>query len=281
MKVERTIKCTETEFKLAQLRKDDPEDPDNLKVLESDRKVIPKGSPEWSDYFDRRNLARDQALHDVVRDLIPPADMFHRFNVYFDKHYEQIQDAVRDLYHEKPDFDVSIFPYKVVRDTINEKGEKVTAEDQVKNFRYEHERDINFGINDVNFGAWTMIAPYKQNRDRVDYFGQNMAVFEEMFKMNAAGKVLAKEMMDKSGARKRRTHQAVHGKNDPEFEKNYGAIGSQGLSQLGVNKVKEEDECPDDAIEVGVFRFSQGGRKVEVDKFYTKAEAPDFMLQKM
>jgi hypothetical protein len=280
MTVERTIKCTETEYKLAQLKKDNPDDPNNLKVLESDNRVIPKGSPEWSDYFDRKNIARDQALHDVVRDLIPPADMFYRFNVYFEKHYEQLQEAVRDLYHEKPDFDASIMPYKIVRDTVNDKGEKVTAEENVKNFRHEHERDINFSINDVNFGNWSIIAPYKENRDRVNYFGQNMAVFEEMFKMKAAEKVLAKDMMDKSVARKRRTHQSVHGKNDPEFEKNYGSIGSQSLKQMGVDKVKEFDECPDDAIEVGVFRFSQGGRKIEVDKLYTQAEAPEFMLQK-
>ena len=282
MKVERTIKCTELEAKILDYKADNPEDSNNLHLLETDRKVIPMGSPDWNDYFDRKNKARDVALNDVVRDLIPPADMFYRFNVYLDKHYEQLQDAVRDLYHEKPDFDASVFPYKFVKETKNSKGEKVSIEDQVKRFRHEHARDIFFGINEVQFGAWSMIAPYKQNRDRIEYYGQNMAIFEEMFKMKASEKALAKDMMEKSVSRRRKTVQAQHGKNSPDFEKNYGSMGGQSLDTLGVDKLKQEedDECPDDAITVGVFRFSQGGKKLDVDKLYTKCEAPDFMADK-
>ena len=285
MKVERTIKCTEVEFKLAQLKLDNPDDKDNLLVLEKERRVIPMGSPDWNDYFDRKNTARDQALHETVRDLIPPADMFYRFNVYLDKHYEQIQDAVRDLYHEKPDFDASIHPYRHVQPVKNEKGEIISIEDQVKSFRHKHARDIHFGINEVKFGACTLIAPYKQNRDRVEYYGQNMAIFEEMFKMKASEKALAQDMMNKTVARKRRTVQSVHGKNDPEFEKNYGSIGGQSLDKFGVDKMKnaagdDNDSDVEDAIKVGVFRFSQGGKKMDVESFYTQAEAPEFMLHK-
>ena len=64
--------------------------------------------------------------------------------------------------------------------------------------------------------------------------------------------------------------------------KSYGSMGGQSLDTLGVDKLKQEedDECPDDAITVGVFRFSQGGKKLDVDKLYTKCEAPDFMADK-
>lgn len=286
MKVKRTIKCTETEFKLAQLKHDDPEDPDNIKVLRMDKKVIPMGDPDYNDYFDRRNQARDQSLHDNVRDLIPPADFFYRFNVYLDKHYEQLLEATRDLYHEKPDFDMSILPYKHFVDGKEdpETREKLSIDEQVKRFRHAHARDINFGINEVRFGKWTMIAPYKQNRDRVEYFGANMAIFEEMFKMKAAERNLAKDMMDKGVERKRKELEKTHGKRDPEFEKNYGVIGSENLSKYGVDKIseEEEDQLLDelDAIKVGIFRISQGGRKLDVDKLYTKSEAPEFMLNK-
>lgn len=282
-KVERTIKCSEVEFKLAQSKELNNEkfEEKDLRLFENEHKVIPMGSPDWSDYFDRKNTARDQSLSEVVRDLIPPADMFYRFNVYLDKHYEQIQDAVRDLYHEKPDFDASIYPYKVVKPFKNEKGEVISAEDQVKSFRHKHARDIHFGINEVKMGFPTIIAPYKQNRDRIEYYGQHMAIFEEMFKMKSSEKALAKDMMDKSVARKRRTVQSVHGKNDPDFEKNYGSIGGQSLDKFGVDKLKEEDgndSDVEDAIKVGVIRFSQGGRKMNVDSFYTQSEAPEFML---
>lgn len=283
MKVKRQIKCTETEFKLAQLKRDNPDDPDNLKVLRNDKKVIPMDDPDYSDYFDRRNQARDQTLHDTVRDLIPPGDFFYRFNVYVDKHYEQLLDATRDIYHEKPDFDASIYPYKYVTPKEDpETHEMLSIAEQVKRFRHEHARDIHFGINDVNMGNWTMIAPYKQNRDRIEYFGANMAIFDEMFKMKAAERTLAKDMMDKSVERKRRDIERVHGKKDPEFDKNYGAIGSENLSKYGVDRINEEDEENKlldelDAIKVGLVRISQGGRKIDIDKIYTKAEAPEFM----
>jgi len=282
MKVKRTIKCTETEFKLAQLKRDNPDDPDNMKVLRNDKKVIPMEDPNYSDYFDRRNQARDQSIHDTVRDLIPPGDFFYRFNVYVDKHYEQLLDATRDIYHEKPDFDASIFPYKYVTPKEDpETHEMLSIAEQVKRFRHEHARDIHFGINDVNMGNWTMIAPYKQNRDRIEYFGANMAIFDEMFKMKAAERTLAKDMMDKGVERKRRAIEQVHGKKDPEFDKNYGAVGSENLSKYGVDRITEdeEDKLLDelDAIKVGIFRISQGGRKIDTDKIYTKAEAPDFM----
>lgn len=283
MQVERTIKCTELEFKLAQLKLDDPENKNNLAVLEKEERVIPSGPPDWRDYFERKNLARDQTLNQTVRDLIPPADLFHRFNVYLDKHYEPLQGAVRDLYHEKPDFDAAIYPYRHIQEYKNAKGEKVSIDDQVKSFRHKHARDIHFGINEVKFGYPALIAPYKQNRDRVEYFGQNMAIFEEMFKMKAGEKALAEDMMNKTVARKRRTVQSIHGKNDPAFEKNYGSIGGQSLDKFGVDKLKdtnEEDSDVEDAIKVGVIRFSQGGKKIEVDSFYTQAEAPEFMLEK-
>lgn len=281
-KVERVIKCTQAEFDWITYRElnKDTLDEKNLRLLEKEEKVIPMGTPDWSDYFDRKRTARDQSLNDVVRDLIPPADMFYRFNVYVDKHYEQLQEAVRDLYHEKPDFDASIFPYKFITKKRNEKGEEVSLDDQVKDFRTRNARDIHFGINDVNFGAWTMIGPYKMNRDRIEYYGQNMAIFEEMFKLKKSEKLLAKDMVDKTVQRKRNAVQKVHGKKDPDFDKNYGAIGAQNLDKLGVDKINEKDEDSDveDAIKVGVFKFSQGGKKLEVDSFYTQAEAPEFML---
>jgi hypothetical protein len=280
MEVERKIKCTELEYKVMQMKKDDPESSKNLIVAESESKIIPDSPPNWKDYFNKQNQARDQAIHDVVRDLIPPADMFYKFNVYLDKHYEQVQDAVRDLYHVKPDFDAAICAYKHVEVEKKKNGEIVPIADQVKKFRHANERDLNFSINEIQFGKWTMIAPYKQNRERVEYYGQNMAIFEEMFKMKASEKLLAKDMMDKAVARKRREVQAVHGKNDPNFEKSYGTLGSQNLDKLGLEKVKDDDDdTPDDAIEVGVFRISQGGKKIDVDKFYTQAEAPEFMIK--
>ena len=286
MKVKRTIHCTETEFKLAQLKRDDPDDPNNLKVLRTDNKVIPMDDPNYNDYFDRRNQARDQTLHNTVRDLIPPGDYFYRFNVYLDKHYEQVLDATRDLYHEKPDFDASFFPYRKFAGDSEDSNthEKLSINEEIKRFRHEHVRDIHFGINEAKMGHWTMIAPYKHNRDRIEYFGANTAIFDEMFKMKAAERVLAKDMMDKVVEGKRKKLEAVHGKKDPDFEKNYGSIGSENLTKFGVDKINEEEEDQEldelDAIKVGIFRVSQGGRKIDVDKIYTKSEAPEFMAGK-
>ena len=282
LKVKRVIKCTETELKLAQSKIDNPNDPDNLKVLRTDKKVIPVGDPDYNDYFDRRNTVRDQTFHDHVRDLIPPGDFFYRFNVYFDKHYEQGIDATRDLYHEKPEFDASFFPYIHPKPTVDpETGEMVSIAEQIKKFRHAKARDIFFGINEAKFGHWNILAPYKQNRDKVEYFGPNMGIFDEMFKMKASERTLVKDMVDKQVEGKRKKLEKIHGKKDPNFDKNYGALGSENLTKFGIDKMTEdeENEVLDeiDAIKVNIIRIGDGGRSVKTTKMYTQAEAPLYM----
>jgi hypothetical protein len=52
-----------------------------------------------------------------------------------------------------------------------------------------------------------------------------------------------------------------------------------GVLTAGDDKRKvtldDDDECPDNAVEVGVFKISNGGLNIHQDKIYTEAEAPD------
>jgi hypothetical protein len=55
-----------------------------------------------------------------------------------------------------------------------------------------------------------------------------------------------------------------------------------GITNSGDDRRKitldDDDECPDNAVEVGVFKISNGGADVHIDKIYTEAEAPDANL---
>lgn len=54
------------------------------------------------------------------------------------------------------------------------------------------------------------------------------------------------------------------------------------ITTAGDNKRKvvldDDDECPDNAVEVGIFKISNGGLNVFQDKIYTESESPDTNL---
>jgi len=46
-----------------------------------------------------------------VSEFIPPQDIFHRFQYYYDSNYEELRGIVRDLYCDKSELETAINPY--------------------------------------------------------------------------------------------------------------------------------------------------------------------------
>lgn len=258
--VKRKIRCTQAEFDaynalpVAERSK--------VPAIEAEKRVIPVDLDPLF-YFKMQEKATKHAAG-IVRDIIPPSDVYFKFMNYFNNHYEQLIEATRDIYREKPDIDWAIFPHGVFAN-----------DEDFQKYRLENARKLKTEIYSVRAYKWSLLGPYKENRDRLQYYGNNMGVFEEMFKNKEAEARLAKDLLKNRVKGKRAKMRAKHGAPDPAYKKEIGALGS--LGELGLTDFGDDkDDSPDeDAIEVNVTEIAAGGRKVTQTKFFTEAEAPD------
>ena len=116
----------------------------------------------------------------------------HRFLYYLESNYEELLSSVKDLYCEKPDIDTAINPLKFVKNL-----------DEARKFRRKYADQIKMHVYSVNQGNWSLIGPYKENRDRLDFYGSNMQLFEEMFKQNEKDRELGSQFMAKRKNKKK------------------------------------------------------------------------------
>lgn len=268
MKVKRKVLCTDSEFQ-DMVNSGQVQLPSENHVFNDDEVIITEKGAEftpidWAHYFNRQKVAKDLTTHKVVRDMIPPFEFFARFVNYMDSNYEEILRAVKDLYCEKPDIDWGICPHNWHKDMA-----------EAREYRRKHQNEMGWNIYAVQSGLWSLIGPYKENRDRLDFYGSNMHIFEEMFKMGENAQKLHQDMLKKRIKKVKKENIAKTGKDHPaisKFSKNH-----ETLAKYGIDNDMEDinDETPDDAIEVPIHIIEEGGLKMKQTKYYTETSAPE------
>jgi hypothetical protein len=204
-------------------------------------------------------------------EMIPSADIFHRFQYYYDSNFEELQHIVNDLYCCKPDFTTAINPYAWF-----------DSEDEADNFINKHKSEVISTIFKATSGKWNIIAPFKKVRESMRFFNKNTQVLENIMTQIEKDSKLGQELMKKRIKIQKKNNVEKEGPDDPAFKK----WRSQNTTLQDMGAVHPDDEknnalenddvdLPDNALEVPVFRVSQGGAKIERSKFYTKAESPD------
>jgi len=206
---------------------------------------------------------KDVTLQDTVRNILPPADFFHRFGYYMESNYEELLAATQDIYADKPDMDYAINPIRFVKD-----------ENDARKYRRKVEGEINWPILSVEQGNWSLLGPYKKNRDRLDFYGSNMQLFEEMFKQKETDRDIGAKLMKNKKRRKRRENRKKEGPIPAGVEKAGKILGT--LDKYKSPNDKDKDENSDDELSDGeenvrvkVVRMSRGGRTTEVTEFDT------------
>jgi hypothetical protein len=204
----------------------------------------------------------------TVYGMIPPADLFHRFDHYRDVNYEVLHEATLNLYCEKPDLEKAINPY-AWHDNV-EDADKFIA---------KHKNEVITTIYKAHSGKWNFFSPFKQVRDSTRYFNDKTVVLEEIMKQIEKDSKLGQDLMKKRIKVKKKKNIEECGPDDEAFTK--WKEGNSTLKDMGAESINKNsyasEECPDNAIEVPVFRISNGGTKMEKTKFFTKAEAPTWM----
>lgn len=211
--------------------------------------------------------AKDDTIADTVRDNIPPADTFHKFTRYLESNWDELLDAVNDLYCEKPDFDMMINPYGAFK-----------TREEAEQHKIKHKDEVIASIYTVQSGKWNVFSQHKEVRDSVDFLNKNTQVLAEMLKQKESDEKIGKELLMNNIRKKKAASVAKVGPDDPNFVK--WRQQNTDLSKLGAEHIGHmaSDDTPDDAIECVVWKANKGGAEIRSGAFYSKAEAPESKL---
>jgi DNA-directed RNA polymerase subunit F len=233
---------------------------------------------------------------DAVR-VQPPTDVLHHYNRYMSNHYEYLRDIVTAFYNEKSDTEFMVLLYSTHE----------TAED-ARQFRIQHDNEFRTSVITVENAGATLLGPFKENRERLDYYNKNTEVLKRMAEQLDADQKLGKDLMEKQVREKKRENIRTDGPDAPGLTA-YGKAGNE-VQQFGAKKVNtrediaemvaaesagsstkstvtervgfDDEYVPDDAIVVDAFvpvMGDDGEMTLEKKKIFTQAEAPLHMQE--
>lgn len=222
----------------------------------------------------------------AVYEKDPPKNLFYHFDRYLTNNYEQLREAVKNVYNEKPDMEFAIQYYDCF-----------DSQEKAKDYRKRYESKFTCGVNEIENNQWTLLGPFKENRDRVDFYNKNTEILKMMFSQMEKDHEIGRQLLKDQVSKKKKKNIREVGPDDKGLEayksalSNIEALGAKEmLSREDKEKMAEEVkaaerakemlEVPDDAIQVDVFKTDEKGEFTK-EIFYTKAEAPNFMEEQI
>jgi hypothetical protein len=125
-------------------------------------------------------------------DVVPPHDTFARLAYYMSVNFEELRIAVRTLYNEVPDLDVAILPCKHFAASTRA---EINAE--FDEFKLKYHDDMVAGVVLADYGSWTLLEDFKQNRDVVDFYNKNTKILKRIMDRVADDRKTGNELMKK------------------------------------------------------------------------------------
>ena len=218
----------------------------------------------------------------------PPADVYHNFNRYFTNHYEQLREVCKALFNEKPDLEYAITLY----DTFK-------TPEAAREYKIQHESEFRSEVFTIESGAVTLLGPFNENRQRVNFYNKNTEVMKRMMEQMESDHKLGKDLMEKKVRKEKKKNIDEMGVDNPglaAYAKTMNTVQDLGAKKIltreeqeeyvaakkKAEQLREDYEIPDEAIQVDVF-FPKTNADGEVElsktKFYTQAEAPLHMQE--
>ena len=214
------------------------------------------------------NNMKDSSVVSTVTNMIPPHDTFGRFKMYHTENYEELREAVLALFCEKPEFELAINPYCV----------KDTRED-AELFKKQHADEVIAEVFTVETGKWNFFDSFKKQRESVNFYNKNTIILEEMVKQIERDERLGQDLMNKR-VEKEKAKNVVEAGPDAENFKAWVKENSE-LTKMGAKYIGDmvDEDAPEDAVEVPVWRIAKGGLEITKDQFYSQAEPPTFVSE--
>lgn len=211
---------------------------------------------------------KDDKLLVNTYNMIPPVDIFYRINYYKDANYDKLVEAVKNLYCYTPELDMAIIPH-------NWHNTEEAAHAYVKRYRNQ----VIAEVVTARSGMWNFFAPYEKVRDTAVFLNDKTIVLEEILAETKRGSMLGQDLVSNQMKVKKRKNIREEGPEAESFKdwrSQHSALKNMGAIQIDPN----EDDCPDTALEIDVFRVNVEDGDVKKSTIYTKAEAPKFAENK-
>lgn len=218
---------------------------------------------------------------------VPPGDLFYHFDRYLTNHYELLREATQIIYCEKPDIEFAVQFYGKSHDT---KEEAVGAVSAIRD-------RVSTAVYTVSNEGWFLLGPFKQNRDRIEFYNKNTEILKRMMEQAESDSKLGADLMKKRVVRNKEKNIIEAGPDDPGLAKYQDAVGiveklgsKPALSKEEKEKLaeainrKEMTEVPSNAIQVDIHKpvtDASGNVTLQRSVFYTEAEAPKFMEEQL
>jgi hypothetical protein len=206
----------------------------------------------------------DPTTPERTREFLPPHDMFGRFHLYLTNNYESLRDFVKDAYIERPDLELALNVYSVHDD-----------EDDARKFQKQHRNDVMAEVFTAKCGVWNFFDSFKEQRENTNFFNDNTEVLEAIIKQTELDQKLGQDMMRKRVKKAKAKNVIEEGPDAEEFKK--WRAQNDTLQKMGVEYIGDmaNEDTPENAVEVPVWRVAKGTNELVREHFYTEAEKPD------
>jgi hypothetical protein len=190
---------------------------------------------------------------DVVYDNIPSNDTHCRFTSFYDINYEKMRSATENIYNIKPDLEHAMIVYDVV-----------DSQSEVDSFIHKYGASSKYDIITFPLNRWTLMGPFKENRDRIDYYNKHNSIIKSMLESQETDAALGEDLMKKRVQSKKVKAEKVFGKDSPEFE-NYKKMNPSELESKFNAKVETLDNG-DIKVVRDVLVDAATGKELKVDE---------------
>lgn len=169
---------------------------------------------------------------------VPPQDTFHRWSYYTEVNYEELKNITNTIYPERSDLDWTLALWEMFEGTEKE------TQDAFNNHCQRYQNEVTSSIKAIEFGAWTFLADYKENRKNIQFYNKNTEVLKRIIDRHAEDKKIGTELM-KNRVRQAKARNIKHdGPDDIGLSSYKRSLADSGkdLSQQGVEKVISMEE---------------------------------------
>jgi len=198
----------------------------------------------------------DPTASTTMTNYIPPMETFHGIHQYVENNYDAILSATSALYAEKNSRDLAVIVYAV------HDGAKEAAA-----FRKQEADNVITDMHTISFGRWTTLSPYKENMKNVEVLNKDTETLEAMLLQEKADKQQGKKLVSHRQAKKRKEQKIRIGSNDETFDK-----WKESNSIAAGKKNDSDDECPDDMVELPIWRTNVTTGEIVREKMYLASD---------